>query len=726
VKLVCFPSFFFFFFFFFFFSFFVLSSVNSMFAELSDEHLGEPELLQESDGREVSEEPVVGEKIKDVNMRKSLFGRRLSSRASVSEDPALGARPRAASIATTAKVRESVSGWKNKISKRITGGGNSSGGSIPTQMPSEEDVLAQYDAYIYSRGLEDQRSQLDVLSLEAKWNLVREHMAESMEVRQKNKGSASKKDPLKLLQKMTQDPTPSVTDSLRQILSSETVVTQLPKLMEANVVGVLLASLTALEGKPRKTGADQEMLLDILTCLRALIQFPQALAMILDDMNGPLVVIGCFDPSCDVSVRHGALSFLKTLCGGGPSAVLQVVAAWEAYRKTRLERSRFEHLVALFEACSEVQVRLTIAQLVAAMLAGLAERPARVSLRSDLITMGFKTVLKELSENAAIGEELRVKFGDLFDEFVRVQAADERLLATSNRPGRSRSYSIAPEGDVKDLSDSVAKTVGSLDRTNPKASALLRSILESLLTGFGQDDSSFWQWQCCDRLTRMLCSMGGDMDQLSANFDQDVGGAASPETVLANLLLGAVTQDRIQTLREEVFSLREDTAELARAAETTIVDLQAELEHCRTKLKARHHTKRKSKAPIVPGAAAPIAEEASSSGNGSGGSASAGAAPITSSHSSGRLHKSKTLKKKKHTKHALSSGSHPASTASGASNSSGSLPLASSLSTSHDADETAALVTSSGPATPTKSEVAVVASNDSTPGMTDSGDSDSD
>ncbi len=520
-------------------------------------------------------------------------------------------------------------------------------------------------------------------------------MAESMEVRQKQKsGSASKKDPVKLLQKLTSDPTPSTTEALRQLIGSDTVVAQLPKLMEANVIGVLLASLTALEGKPRKLQTDQEMMGDLLATLRSIIQFPVALSLVLDH-EGPLVVVGCFDPSCDLVVRHGALSFLKAICGAGSAAVVQVVGAWDAYRKTRLERAKFEHLAGLFQSCPEVQVRLAIAQLVTLLLAGLTERAARVAMRNDLIHMGYKGVLKELSENATLfGDEYRVKFAELLEEFVRAQASDETLVLAS----RPRTLSVA-ESDEKDWGQAVSQCVAELNKSNPKGAALMKSILESVVMGFGRDESSLWQWQCGDRLARMLTTMKGDVQHLNANFDQDVGAASSPETVLASLLLGAVAQDRVQTLREEVYALRQDIADLSQAAETTIVDLQTELDTLRTKSKSRHHKRKTIKTP--------------STGEGKGGEDP----PLTS-----RRHKGKTLKKKKPLSSTPSTNpSTPPDTGTqdeGATLSAGIAVVASSTPP----------VLAAAPITPIRlpESAVLLVSNDSTPGVSDSGDSDSD
>jgi hypothetical protein len=613
--------------------------VSSLLVDTSNEGGEEVEALQDSEGRDTIEEVGEIEVKKDVaTMRKSLFSRRLSSR-STSDDGMLApvsagiaSRSRSGSTATSAKLREKgghvVTGWKNKLSKRIGGSHAQSGGSAVT-MPSEEDVLAQYDAYIFSRGLEDQRAQLDVLSLEGKWNLVREHMAESMEVRQKQKGSSSKKDPLKILQKITNEPSPATTEVLRQLVTSDSLVAHLPKLMEANVIGVVMATLTSVEGKPRKVAADQEMMADLLTTLRALINFPQALAVVMES-GGPLVVVGCFDPSCDLFVRHGAVSLMRALCTAGQLAVQQIVTAWEAYRKTRLERGRFEHLAALFETCPEVQVRLSIAQLISAVIVGLSERSVRVSVRSDLIQMRYKGVLKELAESQSCGEDCRGKFEELLEEFVRLQAADERLLATAARPGRARSQSAAGNAadqggsEEPNWGDLVLRSMTEMEKANPKAAGVLKSILDNVLLGFGNDESSLWQYQCCDRFSRMLCGMT-ELQQLTANFEQEAGAAFSPETVLANLLLGAAVQDRVQVLREEVFSLRQEMDDLKQAADITIVDLQAELEQLRNSAKARH--KRKGKT---------LALSKSTTGD---------AEPT--SLTKPRLHKNKTLKKKK-------------------------------------------------------------------------------
>ncbi len=527
-------------------------------------------------------------------LRKSLFSRRLSSRQTAPEGD-MG-RGRSGSLATN-KVKEKAqiitekaSDWKHKLSKRITGSHTAAGVAGP--MPSEEEVLLQYDAYIHSRGLEDQRSQLDVLSLEAKWNLVRDNMAESLDSKQRLK---NKKDPVKLVQKLVADPTPSASEAVRQLVMSDVVATQLQRLLEANAVAALLATTTLIEGKPRKTAADNEVLADLLVSLRALLPYPVMLQGVLDG-NGALVAVGCFDVSCDLAVRMAAVSLLRTLATAGAAAVQQVVAAFDAYSKTRLERARFEHVVALFESHSDMSVRLSISQLMMALLEGTTDRACRVAIRNDLIGWGFKHVLTELAETAP--EEFRAKFAEQMDSFRRLQTADGGLASGTNRRGRSMSVGQTPAdlvdgaGVVVTPAELVQKTAAELNSSSPKMMALLHSILENVMNGFGRSEASLWQWQCCDRLTRMLCSLS--QLQVNANFDAEPTAATSPEMVLANLLLGAVARDEVFMLREELFVLRQDLAEVSHAAEVTITDLQAELEIAR-KAKARKRKVHKEK-----------------------------------------------------------------------------------------------------------------------------------
>ena len=444
---------------------------------------------------------------------------------------------------------------------------------------------------------------------------VAEVPAESRQ-RQKNK-----KDPVKLVQKLVADPVPAKSEPLRQLIVSDTAAAHMGRLAEAHVVPSLLAVLTMLEGKPRKTGADNEVMADLLASLRALLQHPPMLQALLDS-GAALVTVGCFDASCEMSVRVAAVALLRALAAAGALGVTQVVAAFDAFSKTRLERARFEHLVGLFESHPDLSVRFSVSQLAMRMLEGTSERGARVAIRNDLVNWGFKQGLAELAVSAP--EEFRAKFAEQLEEFRRQQTADGGVMAGTNRRPRSASMTgttgadaaatlVVGEGAAQaelPVSHLVQQTAAALASSSPKAALLLDGILENVLNGFGKTEASLWQWQCCERLTRMLSGL--HLQHLNANFDAEPTAAASPETALANLLLGALMQDELQTLREDVFALRMELAQVASAAEMTITDLQAELEIAR-KLKARKRKVHKEKVTVLnPSASSPTPEPSSS------------------------------------------------------------------------------------------------------------------
>jgi hypothetical protein len=557
--------------------------------------------------------------VANPKVRKSLFSR-LSSRPTGGEQLRVSGAPKGKDRSQS--ISDKASDWKNKLSKRITGSHVAA-----ASMPPEEEVLAQFEVYVHSRGLEDQRSQLDVLSLEGKWNLLRGEGAAigaagtseaSGDSRQRHK---NKRDPVKMVAKLVANPIPSKSEPLRQLIVGDSSGSHTSKLAEAHVVASLLSVLAVVEGKPRKTPADNEVMADVLASLKALMQHPLMLQGLLEG-GGALVAVGCFDVSCETVVRVAAVSLLRALAATSVTGVQQVVAAFDAFSKTRLERARFEHLVGLFEASPEMSVRLSVAQLAMRMVDGTTDRWARLAIRNDFVNWGFKRVLAELAETAP--DEFRTKFAEHLEEFRRQQTADGGVMAGSKGRGRSSSMSVdstaslpiageaAPAGAVaanEPPGELVRQAVAELGSSNPKAAGLLSAILDNVLNGFGRAETSLWQWQCCERLTRMLGGL--ELQHLNANFDVEPSAASSPETALANLLLGAVMHDELQTLREQVFGLREELAQVAGAAEMTITDLQVELEIAR-KRKVHKRKVHKDKTLVLGAAAASPAPDNSS------------------------------------------------------------------------------------------------------------------
>ena len=121
---------------------------------------GELESSKET-GVEDSEDNGAANPHKGGTMRKSLFSR-LSSRQTIGEPLRVPGKGKERSQS----ISDKASDWKTKLSKRIAG--VHGGAAASASMPSEEEVLAQFEAYVVSRGLEDQRAQLDVMSTEAK------------------------------------------------------------------------------------------------------------------------------------------------------------------------------------------------------------------------------------------------------------------------------------------------------------------------------------------------------------------------------------------------------------------------------------------------------------------------------------------------------------------------------------------------------------------------------
>ena len=564
---------------------------------------------------------------KASQLRKSIFGRKLGS-GKPSSSPSSPVLPDVV-VPVREPVAKSGRDWKNLLGKRM---GATLAGLGATPMPSEADVLAQFDAFIYQRGLDAERSKLEELPLEDKWTMIVDGMAESKDAsKQRHKMTLKKGDAANILRKLAADLSPGTTEAFRVYVTSEF---DLNKFLEANGIPAVLSALAACEGKSRKTAADQEMLLDLVMSVRALIQHPQILQNLIET-GGPLVLVGCFDPTCEMSIRSSAVNLLRIFALVGPVGVGKVTEAWNTYCKTRLERGRFEHLVQLFTTSDDYSVQLLVAGMAMALLSGTAEQKTRIAIRHDLMHVGFKTVLAELAENEAVPEETRGKFAIHLEEFKRQQQADGSVLVQS-RDARSRSSSNAPglmvaSGDAL-LDDEMTLTIGgpsdsdpinglaksirhSTDKrlstnrmanvgtslnvpdiememdlgqllaarqaelaSNPEMAQSMDKILRDVLIHFDRSSDGQWQWECCNRLTRLLVCLP---HQLDANFDLDLQEAFSPESQLGNLLLGGVAQDAVMDLREEVYALRQEVASISEAANVTINDLQIELDLAR-------------------------------------------------------------------------------------------------------------------------------------------------
>lgn len=493
------------------------------------------------------------------------------------------------------KLKEKGQKLKSAM-RRAMGTSSSNGGAASSkEMPNEADVLAQFDAFLFQCGLEAERAPYDELSLEAKWTMVCDHMAGTIEMslrdrlaeqQRRDQKQRNRKTPGVLAAKLNGDPTLAHIEAVRAFLDSDTSLA-IGKFVEAHGASAMLASLTALDAKLRKgslTASESEATLLLLDAMCSLCAHASGV-LALREAGAAMVVAGLFSPKHPTDIRMGAVRVLSALAASGANACVAVVEAWDVYSTINDETGRFQHLVLALKVPSAFDnlQRLTVGSLINALVAGTTERAARAAVRHDVAQWGFAALVIECAGESGADT---ARWEELLHHFQALEHADssgvdvlpvrsasgssvsggsvggsptaraQHLTASSSFSAKRNSGTLPP-GQALDAVVSELRHAG-----RPQSETHLRTVVASM-ERFAADDD--WKWLAAARLMRMLAEVPS---QAVTNAD------AAPESQLAALLLGSAAQEHVLELRTQVYQLRTELSRVEEQAAVTIRDLQ--------------------------------------------------------------------------------------------------------------------------------------------------------
>ncbi len=571
--------------------------------------------LESSDARVSSGKP----------SRKSFFRRgKLASAGSlphVETAEAKANKGAAMHVQASAKVKKHLGDFSHGLAKMIGHGGSgdkkpdapataAAAGEAPVEMPGEAEVLAQFEACIESQGLEKHRALYAPLSLEDKWQLVRESVLKGGDKTKKT----SKKTVKAMLLRLQADPSVSHIEAVRSFLQTE-ALRGITKFFEQGGAPALVACLASFEGKHRKGVESQDAVLLLLECVRlALSQVLGWTAMC--EAGAAVMVAGLFDPAYGVLVRLSAVTLLHAMVEHNGATCALVVTAWAVRARSNAEKYRFEHLLEAVQPAGgfDLAARLSLASFINVMVSCTQDRVARIALRQELLHHNYKSILAECAEETA-SQRLDgvVGFDDLLNDFRRLQLSD---LETSAELAAAKPHAV--DAAALEGADPWKRMEAALS-SDELLLELFRSVTGSVGKLGTERASALWKWQAADRLLRLVTSCPF---QLSVDPADKPADPSSPESLLAALLLGGAVQEEIIELRacgplvagsvlahassagHELYVTRLALVETSAAANLTIRDLQLQLEDaCKRKERKAKHRERAT-LPRVPPAVA--------------------------------------------------------------------------------------------------------------------------